>query len=414
MRLKRKTNIITLIIFVLFTAYLTIFINYSLLITSDRKKFYDYNDESECYRLKTSAISGKIHVDNNWTDAKIAGICTGNGTYSLPYVIKDLIIDGGTSGSCIFIENSDVYFRIENCTLYNAGGLNGDYSAGIRLLNVDNSQLINNNCSSNTIGINLDSGDNNTISENIVNFNSWIGIRTIYSENNVISGNTVYNNTNYGLTIWDGLFNNISTNVLKNNKIVGIYSHSSSHNFISGNMINNSNYGIFLAFDSNNAFLGNTLTNNSYGIYSNYCGYITISGNAATSSSYGIYLKDSDSSIILENTVTNNSYGIYSINCSYNTISGNTANTNRYGLYLTGSNYNIISGNTLLGNEQCIVEENCRGNKFSDNGSCKYGENNQTLTIPGYNLILLFGILSVSIIFMCKNKEKRTIYKCLK
>ena len=89
----------------------------------------------------------KIVINNgngstyNWSVAKADGICTGNGTYSEPYIIEDLVIDAGGSGSCISIENSDVYFIIENCTLYNSGGY---YTAGIKLSYVDNSQLINN------------------------------------------------------------------------------------------------------------------------------------------------------------------------------------------------------------------------------------------------------------------------------
>ena len=66
---------------------------------------------------KTSMISGKIHINNNWSAAKAAGICTGNGTYSEPYIIEDLEIDAGGSGSGILIENSDVYVKIENCTV---------------------------------------------------------------------------------------------------------------------------------------------------------------------------------------------------------------------------------------------------------------------------------------------------------
>jgi len=48
------------------------------------------------------------------------GISTGSGTYSDPHVIEDLIIDDGSSGNYIWIENSNVYFKIENFTVYNA------------------------------------------------------------------------------------------------------------------------------------------------------------------------------------------------------------------------------------------------------------------------------------------------------
>lgn len=45
------------------------------------------------YIYQFFAVSGKIHIDNNWTAAKSAGICTGNGTYSEPYVIDDLMVE---------------------------------------------------------------------------------------------------------------------------------------------------------------------------------------------------------------------------------------------------------------------------------------------------------------------------------
>jgi len=67
------------------------------LIAGNNNKVSEYNDEINLdnKNLKISAISGKIHIDNNWTATKSAGICTGTGTYSDPYVIEDLVINGG-------------------------------------------------------------------------------------------------------------------------------------------------------------------------------------------------------------------------------------------------------------------------------------------------------------------------------
>ena len=45
-----------------------------------------FNNEN----LMIAVTSGKIHIDNNWTDAKVAGICTGNGIFSDPYIIDNL------------------------------------------------------------------------------------------------------------------------------------------------------------------------------------------------------------------------------------------------------------------------------------------------------------------------------------
>ncbi|GAG79211.1 unnamed protein product [marine sediment metagenome] len=123
--------------------------------------------------LKLSAVSDKIYIsgDSGWSNAKDTGICTGEGTSSIPYVIEDLVIDGNGLGSCIWIENTDVYFKIENCTLYNSGG--NWIDGGISLVNVDNGQITNNTARNNwRNGISLRYCENNNISGNIVSIHT--------------------------------------------------------------------------------------------------------------------------------------------------------------------------------------------------------------------------------------------------
>lgn len=97
--------------------------------------------------LKTSKVSGKIYINGNqgWADFRNDGNCTGQGTWVNPYMISNLEIDAYNSSSCIFIENSDVPFIIQNCTVYNASKGSGAYlDAGIKLLNTMNGRVINN------------------------------------------------------------------------------------------------------------------------------------------------------------------------------------------------------------------------------------------------------------------------------
>ena len=169
----------------------------------------DINFDKE--NLKISAVSEKIHIDNNWTAAETAGICTGEGTYSDPYVIEDLIIDAGGSGSGIWIENSDVYFRIENCTVSNSGIF---YYAGIKLSHVNNSLIIDNDLLDNWHGIFLENSDNNTISGNTAN-NNHSGIYLYNCDNNIISGNTA-NNNHSGIYL-----RNSDNNIVSGNTLVG-------------------------------------------------------------------------------------------------------------------------------------------------------------------------------------------------
>ena len=399
MKSNTRSKIIILITLGILLAFLPIFINNPRFTARDRDITSNYNNEFDHENLKLSAVSGKIHIDGNsgWTAFKAAGNCTGNGTISEPYVIEDLEIDGEGSGPCIFIENSDVYFRIENCTLYNAGvriSPNPDDRAGIRLLNVDNSQLINNNCSSNPIGILLESSDNNTISENIVNNNSWIGIRLIIeSDNNIISGNTVNNNNIYGILTATSFFNNISTNVLKNNNIIGIYSVQCSNITISGNTVINSIYhGIYIDFDSYDTISGNDLYNNSEnGLFIRAVNCIISGNNASYNGVNGIFL-----------------VGWWTWESgANNTILGNIANYNQVGIRLEGTDNNIISGNTLIGNDKCIVEIDCRGNEFKDNEGCRYPK----ITEPPLEylpsiLIISITFVGVSVIIIYLNRKR--------
>ena len=355
-----------------------------------------------------SGVSGKIHIDNNWTAAKSAGICRGNGNYSEPYVIEDLVIDGGGSGSCILIENSDVYFKIENCTAYNSGGLQ---NAGIKLNNITNSQLIDNICSINTDGIFLYNSDNNTISENIANNNGGFGIFLDESNNNDISGNTANNNQYWtGISISRGDNNTVSGNTANNNQYgIGISISRSDNNTVSGNTANNNRYGIRIQNSDYNTVSGN-IANNTYfekeGISMLESNNNDISGNTANNNQYGIRIQSSDYNTISGNIANNSYYGIFLYFSNYNTISGNNAYNNDYGIFLYISNYNTISGNTLMGNSKCIIEEYCEGNIFKDNGYCVYGE------IP-IKLIILISVISgwavigVATLLLLIRKRKR-------
>ena len=76
----------------------------------------DYKQEN----IKVSKTLAKIHIDNNWSAAKIIGICTGEGTFSDPYLIENQEISETNIVHCILIENSNAFFKIMNCNLTNA------------------------------------------------------------------------------------------------------------------------------------------------------------------------------------------------------------------------------------------------------------------------------------------------------
>ena len=407
-----KIKIITLIlgIFLALSLILTTNLN-SNMGFSDKNSEYSDDTNQDNENLKILKISKPIYINdnnpsNNWSIAKDAGICTGNGTYSKPYVIEDLVIDGGGSGNCIWIENSNVYFRIENCTVYNSGS---GYGAGIKLYNTDNGNLTNNSCSNNPYsGIYLSRSDNYSILGNIIN-NNWIGIILYDCNNNTVSGNNVsygnlgiclencdntiisgnvanYNNRAIHLWYSDSII--ISGNSLNYNQVYGIDLNYSNNNTLSGNIMNEcglaiigssleelgshdidttnlvngkplyyytnevnlrpynfTNAGQVILVNCNDSLISNLdVSYSSMGILLYSCNNNTISGNTANNS--GIILKYSNNNTVLGNTAKNNWIGITISNSKNNTISGNTANYNELGgISLSRSYYNNISGN---------------------------------------------------------------------
>jgi len=381
MKSKVKIEIIIVITFgILFALALGFTISPSF-ITDDNDVI---NSDKE--KPKIPAVSGKIHINDdnpsiNWTVAKEGGICTGNGTYSDPYIIEDLEIDGEGSGNSILIENSNVYFKIVNCTLYNA---EWGSEAGIGLLNVNNSQLIGNNCSYSQLGIVFGDGwgggscYNNTLSGNIVNNNRG-GILLSDSFNNTVSGNTANNNTWCGIYILACNYTVISGNTMNDNNMNGLHL-AGNNSIISGNIMNDNNmHGMWIAYSYNNTFLRNTVNNNNWS---------------------GICLVDSNYNIISGNTAFyNTECGIVLFYSNYNTISGNTANYNRWGIILSDSDYNIVSGNYVIGNDECIVELNCQVNEIQDNDCTLKPSLNYLPTI----LFISICIVGVSVFMIYKN-----------
>jgi len=318
-----------------------------------------------------SATSGVVHIDNNWTYTEgNYSWCSGSGTYSEPFVIEDLIIDGSGLGACILIENSEVYFRIENCTVFNSG----NHSFGINLFNVNNSQIINNTCLTYEKGICLLYCFNNTISKNTAfNIADSDGIYLYHSDSNIVSENNASHNHQAGISL-----------------------ENSKSNIISRNTLNNNSDGIQLSFSFDNSVTGNTVNDNPCGIRLTYSYHNFVSENKGEFNYNCMFLFKSDNNIISGNTLNNNLNGIGLFYSDDNTLSKNTANYNEInGIELSYSNNNIlsgnmaknndecgiclflsnknkISGNFLTGNAICIKELGCKRNLFFNNGLCIY------------------------------------------
>ena len=85
-------------------------------ITNKKSEGYTENPPTivKSSYLKVSPIL--INGNDEWAIiAETKDWCTGSGTSSNPYIIKNLEINAAGGNYCFLIKNSDVYFIIRNC-----------------------------------------------------------------------------------------------------------------------------------------------------------------------------------------------------------------------------------------------------------------------------------------------------------
>jgi len=407
--------------------------------------------------------------DYTWAQAAAlpAGWCSGSGTWSDPYIIENVTIDGENSGSCIEIRNSNKFFIIENCTVYNSGDFP---NAGIYLKNVENGRLINNNCSINwwgcgisleycnnititennakfnMVGLFLNNSYNNSILDNNANFNGANGIFLDYSDNNIISGNNatisdeeivIISNSDNN-TISGNRFREISLNLCNNNNVsenilttfgeFGILLMNSTNTIVSGNEMNKWS-GVFVSGSlsellSHNIDTTNLVNGNPLYYYTSEIGLGT---NNFTNAGQVILVNCNDS-LISNFNMSESLYGISLYHCYNNTISKCNYSFNVYsGIYLFECVNNQISGNTLIYNDEAgiwldysyknNVSQNIIYNNFGSGLVLTYSQenlvlnNNVTNNIQG---ILLIGCINNTIYsnnFSLNNYTGIEIYK---
>jgi len=350
----------------------------------------------------------------NWSySASHYDWCSGSGTWTDPYIIENVTIDGQNEGNCIEIRNSNAYFVINNCTVYSSGTTN----YGIYLNYTNNGKIINNNCSV-YFGMFLDRSNNITVLGNDISNNRY-GIAVSFSNNTIISENSVNNNSIADIAFqWSRnatLTKNILTSEGKELNFGGVsLSYSSSQedlasytidttNLINGkpiyyyanekglgpndflnagqiilvncndSLISNVNItgvyqGITIMYGNNNTILNSSLDNTYHGILviTNSFDNV-ISGNIMKNCYNGIALYYDNNTLISRNIIEKSYYGIL-IGSVYNsTVSENIVSNSGMGITISIGNNTKITKNNLEDNEKGIYLSSSSGNIVSRN-----------------------------------------------
>ena len=391
-KLKMNSYFLLIIVFLIISSILSINCSYNKSLRNNKFNIDNF-ESSSAY----PAESGNIYINNNWTAAKAAGICTGNGTYSEPYIIEDLRLEGdGSKWSCIVIKNSNAFFIIENCTLYTS---EQGFSYAINMYNVQNGLVINNNCSTSRTAICLFYCSNINLSINTINDVEYgSGIYLEHSNNNSILDNKIDNCKQYGIHITNSRDNEVLRNDMKGCglEITGSNEEFRSNSIESTNTVNGkplyyyydkislgldnfTNAGQVILINCNQSLISHVNTiNGSKGISLYYCNNNTITeNNASYNRVSGIYLVNSNFNLIHGNIVNFTYYsyesdynGISLIGSHYNNVTKNIATHNYCGVFLFHSESNVISKNYL--------ESNIRGISASYSDRNYIIENNAT------------------------------------
>ena len=102
-----------------------------------------------------------INITNNSQFNSTNGVRFGNGSKNNPYIIENWSIDAYYDDG-IWIENTDAYFIIRNCYIYN-GNTKNRFRYGISFDKVTNGMAENNRLTNNYIGIKMNNSKGNII-----------------------------------------------------------------------------------------------------------------------------------------------------------------------------------------------------------------------------------------------------------
>jgi parallel beta-helix repeat protein len=317
----RKSNLILSVLLILSSI---LFIG-NIDLNNPSQDLIDHRESPPPQEIKVASYSDITHIyidgNSDWATLQTTyDWCSGSGSFNDPYIILEVNISNSIAEpDNIHIENSNVYFRLENITTSGNGiGINltnvgngtiykSNISSTIYDSDIDEIGISLNNCSNITIshnsllyntgnGINISNSNSIKIENNIIGYNP-IGIKLSHTNSSLISNNHIRYNTRQGIGFYgDNYLNNITKNTIEltgkdETSITGgegsiggyngiyIYNDNNNNNTFWENIIRfNYDFGIILeeSCDSrHNLFYNNTFTSDYEDFSSNALDYST-------------------------------------------------------------------------------------------------------------------------------------------
>ena len=358
-------------------------------------------------KIEGNVINGAVSYVDNWDTGIFLSSSSESG--SVNNTLKNNLMT-----NCGLFLDYGYYLKLEHLTSYDidvtnlvngkplyfytneTGLISTDFSnAGqIFLINTNNSVIDNLLFSNTTIGLQLYYSNGNTISNCEFKYNKRNDFELIYSNNNEIVGNTFGDTNENHLWLQFCNSNNITDNSITDDPV---------NNPRPGIVLSASNYSYILRNDISDCYVGIEVSGE----------YNTLScNNLSNNFESGLYIIDYGHNTITNNTLNNNwNAGTIVERSDYNDILNNTMNNNRgYGVFLMDSNYNTVSDNIFRFNrEGCWADEGGTGNTFNNNICEEWtedGNGDGVPFIPGYNLTLIIGVISIISAILLRKKYK--------
>ena len=189
----------------------------------------------------------------------------------------DTIIQAANSSIHVFNVTADSV-TISGFKITGAASKSGIFLEGVKDCIVTNNILLKNN-----YGISLKRSSNNKLENNMVNSNNWGVFLGQYSNDNTLSNNIINSNRYMGIYLQKSKRNDLIFNKIMGNKY-GIYLYEfSNYNILSNNNISYNEEGIHVGSSQNNTISNNLLSNNKNDIIANQYPINNISNNTVLS-----------------------------------------------------------------------------------------------------------------------------------